>query len=197
MSIFMKLSNQKGSCYINNIEKSELLTVYNDRLIPIGDYTRAEVHANELLHQTIRLWIVHNDTIWFQKRSKNKSLFPGHLDAAVTGHISANETPETAVLRETQEEIGLNLSITDLKKLEIIPFPFVRPDGKLDNEVANIFLYRPKDKPNFQTSEEVDSMVAKSIQEYDNTINNKYSEIQLCNFCCLNEKEWLLIKEAL
>lgn len=198
-----------------NTEKSEMLTIYDENLNPIGNRTRVEVHANELLHQTIRLWTIQNNMIWFQKRSETKKLFPGRLDLSVTGHIDPGESPETAVLRETLEEIGLDLSLNDIEKLGGIPFPFMRPDGKLDNEFANIFIYKSKTVPCFRISEEVSGIVAVSVQNYNKLIrteepiegimykcdpNGKTPPVPtgyiICSpnsFCCLNKDEWKII----
>lgn len=203
------------------MSNTELLTIYDVNLNAIGERTRAEVHANELLHQTIRLWIIQGNTIWFQRRSMDKTLFPGRLDLSVTGHIDSGESSEAAVLRETAEEIGLSLSLDDITKLKGIPFPFMRPDGKLDNEFANIFLYKPEDTPHFHVGTEVAGLVAISVQDYDKLLRTRepvtgivYSGaaygrrplIQslschvMCgpnDFCCLNTEEWELVKNAL
>lgn len=200
-------------------EKSELLTIYDENLNPIGEKTRTEVHDKGLLYQTIRLWTIQDNMIWFQKRSENKALFPGRLDLSATGHIDPGENPETAVRRETSEEIGLNLSDTDVKYLKGIPFPFTRPDGKLDNEFANIFLYRPKERPCFRISSEVAGIAAISVQDYDKLIRTgepvkaviykcdpegKQPPLQtrritcgVDDFCCLNKDEWSLIQNAI
>lgn len=201
-----------------NSEKSEMLTVYDKQLNPIGEKTRAEVHANGLLHQTIRLWCIHNDKIWFQQRSMSKTLFPGRLDLAATGHIDSGETPKHAALRETAEEIGLNLKSSDLTNIGAIPFPFMRPDGKLDNEFANIYLYIPDKIPAFKTSDEVAGLAAISLRDYEWILKTNIpitAEVYKCDpsgqnqpiqtgtkmfghddFCCLNKQEWALVKTA-
>lgn len=202
-----------------NTEKSEMLTVYDKDLNPIGERTRADVHANGLLHQTIRLWTIQGDTIWFQQRSMNKALFPGRLDLSATGHIDPGEKPEAAVLRETAEEIGLGLSTDDLKSLKGIPFPFTRPDGKLDNEFANVFLYTPSETPCFKTSDEVAGLASVSVRDYNKLLRTGEpidavtyrcdpdgkrpplrTGVKTCgvnDFCCLNPQEWELIQAAI
>ena len=204
----------------NTPEKSEMLTVYDKNMNPIGARTRAEVHANELLHQTIRLWCISKEdkTIWFQQRSQDKALFPGRFDLAATGHIDPGETPDKAVLRELQEETGLQLKPDDLIKAGAIPYPFRRPDGKLDNEFANIYLYMPEKTPCFQTSDEVAGLAAMDTATYDmfmldgepvditmyqpNSDKTKppvktgTKTVNWDDFCCMNPTEWNLIKQA-
>lgn len=198
-----------------NTEKSEMLTIYDKDLNPIGERTRAEVHANGLLHQTIRLWTIQDGMIWFQKRSEDKALFPGRLDLSATGHIDPGEDPMSAVLRETSEEIGLNLSEKDVKSVQGMSFPFTRPDGKLDNEFANVFLYKPNDRPCFRISNEVAGIVSISLQDYDKLVKTGESvkgtvyecdsegkqpprqigrmEFGPDDFCCLNPDEWSFV----
>lgn len=202
-----------------NTEKTETLVVYDENLKPIGTRTRADVHANALLHQTIRLWCVENDKIWFQQRSPYKSLFPNRFDLAATGHIDPGESPDQAALRETSEETGLNLKLEDLTKAGAIPFPFMRPDGKLDNEFANLYLHKPDTTPVFKTNDEVAGLGAMSLENYDKLLktgqpveiglytpdpNGKKPPVKtgtkLCDpddFCCLNPNEWNLIQAAL
>lgn len=203
----------------NQSEKSEMLTVYDKDLNSIGTRTRAEVHANELLHQTIRLWAVQDGQIWFQQRAYNKALFPGRFDLAATGHIDPGEKPMQAVRRETKEEIGLSLNESDLTAAGAIPFPFRRPDGKLDNEFANIYLYTPDKTPCFRTSDEVVCMASVSLEDYDKLLRTGQpvrADLYQCDsegakppvktgekscgpddFCCLNRQEWDMIKDGL
>lgn len=197
---------------------TELLTVYDESLQPMGDYTREEVHANELLHQTVRLWVVQGDCIWFQRRSKRVKLFTGRLDVTVTGHIHAGESPREAVLRETLEEIGLFIDLDSLEKIGEVSLKFLRPDGKIDNEHANVFIYKIKDTPCFCIGDEVQEMGTITVADYDRLLRDgdyipvvsyrcgHAGETSTCisttasgsrDFCCLNEEEWELVKNVL
>ena len=49
-------------------------------------------------------------------RSNSHPLFPGHIDFP-GGEVEPKETPETAVMREIQEETGLYVNPNKLKKL--------------------------------------------------------------------------------
>lgn len=200
------------------MEKTELLTVYDENLNPVGTKTRAEVHANELLHMTIRLWTIVDDKIWFQRRALDKALFPGRYDLSATGHIDPGEAPENAVRREMLEETGIDLSKSYIKFAGAIPFGFYRPDGKLDNEFANIYVFTPKEIPDFQTSDEVMGLAAVTLQDYDRLLRTggpipvttywpdpehvapvRTGE-RTCgpdSFCCLNQREWELVLKAI
>lgn len=202
-----------------NTEKSEMLTVYDGDMNPIGERTRAEVHGNGLLHRTVRVWTASEGRIWFQQRSKDKPLFPGKLDPSATGHVDPGETPEAAALRETEEETGLALKPEDLVHAGDMPFPFARPDGNLDNEFASIYLYMPEALPEFRTGGETMAMASIDAKSYglyaagrtDLMLGEFYAPLdqdgplehigsKWCrgsDFCCMNPDEWALVQAAM
>lgn len=85
----------------------------------VGEATRYECHhrtaANNhsfLLHPVIHLHVFSRDgrRVLLQKRSMTKDLYPGRWDTSVGGHLDRGETALAAVLRETREELGLDLA---------------------------------------------------------------------------------------
>jgi isopentenyl-diphosphate delta-isomerase len=82
--------------------------------------TKKEIHERGLWHQSVHIWIYNSKgEILLQKKSKNKDSWSGMWDISVAGHISAGETPEHAVIREAEEELGIKVSLSQLKKLGI------------------------------------------------------------------------------
>jgi len=75
----------------------------------IGKAPRSQVHGNpDLLHPVVHLHIFDKKgRLFLQKRAENKDLFPGYWDTAVGGHIASGEKLEYALMRETQEELGI------------------------------------------------------------------------------------------
>ena len=61
---------------------------------------------------------------------------PGRYDVTAGGHVSAGELPEDAVLRETQEEIGLRLDTDRLQSLG-----YVKEVAGNDREIAYLYVY--------------------------------------------------------
>lgn len=91
---------------------SELFDVLNEH----GEYTgkivsRDECHQKGLWHKAVVVFIVSNDNqkILLQQRSKTKKLWPNLWDITAGGHVLAGELGYQAVIRETEEEIGVKL----------------------------------------------------------------------------------------
>lgn len=91
-----------------------------------GEYTgkvctRQECHKKGLWHKAIVVWIISNDNkkVLLQKRSSNKKLWPNMWDITAGGHVLSGENGCQAAIRETKEEIGIDI---DKRSLEFIGF---------------------------------------------------------------------------
>ena len=152
----------------------ELLDIFDDNMNLIGQADRAIAHAQGLIHQVVHVWIVSElrgePALIFQQRSWDKKDFPGFYDIAVGGHIDAGETPDTAVLREMREEIGLNLKREELEYLG-----YMRDDYSIgsfmDCEFAHVYLYRAS-TPEFHPGPEVTRMIWVTASEYQKKLAN-------------------------
>lgn len=78
--------------------------------------TRDECHAQGLWHRAVVVFIISPDgqKVLLQKRSGKKKLWPNLWDVAVGGHVEAGEFGYQAAIRETKEELGINLKPQDL-----------------------------------------------------------------------------------
>lgn len=92
----------------------ELLDVYTeDNEKRIGKAERGVVHYFNLWHREVACWIVNEkNEILLQRRSSNKKQQPNML-AVTAGHVDVDETPNEAVLREVNEELGMDNLIED------------------------------------------------------------------------------------
>lgn len=68
------------------------------------------------------------------KRSPSKRISPGLWDNLVAGLVSAGETPETALIREAQEEASLKLTREELVPLGAFESLRMEADGLLDEQ---------------------------------------------------------------
>lgn len=120
----------------------ELLDVLTPEGIPTGQVRpRDEVHREGLWHRSFHLWIVkENRFVLFQRRSSTKDLEPNKLDVTVGGHFGAGETLKD-VIREVEEEIGLQVRVGELQYLETRPVERFYPHA-IDREYQEVYALR-------------------------------------------------------
>lgn len=76
---------------------------------------KEEAHDKNLLHNEVAVFIINDKKqILLQKRSANKRFNPNKW-ALCAGHVDAGESLESAALRELKEEVGINITTSDLK----------------------------------------------------------------------------------
>lgn len=92
---------------------TELLAVVDlsDRVI--STRPRDEIHALKLCHRAVHI-LIFNDQgqLFMQKRSMKKDLNKGLWDTSAAGHVDSEEDYTTAAVRETKEELGVNIEST-------------------------------------------------------------------------------------
>lgn len=80
----------------------------------LGSAAFQEAVDDELIRRVVRIFVVSsNGQFLIQKRAEMKK-FPGLLDCGAAGHVDANETYEQAAIRESAEEIGIELQPEEL-----------------------------------------------------------------------------------
>ena len=104
-----------------------------DICTPEGDPTgqqapRSQAHQQGLWHRSSHLWILNSSNlVLLQRRHLAKQTDPGRWDIAVAGHLSAGQTPLQAIVREAQEELGLDLDPNALHFLGAWQKQYVEP----------------------------------------------------------------------
>lgn len=99
----------------------ELVDVYNENLELLGTAMKSETHRKGLWHRAIHCWIVRDQSpgyVLFQKRGRDKTVYPNTLDISAAGHYRSGETASDGV-REIIEELGLDVSFQRLVPLGI------------------------------------------------------------------------------
>jgi len=101
--------------------QDELIDIIDKNGKPTGEIRlKSEVHKLGLYHASVHIWFYTlGGNILLQKRASDKDTYPDLWDISVAGHIGAGETPENAVIRETEEEIGLSITKADISFLKI------------------------------------------------------------------------------
>lgn len=81
-----------------------------------GEYTndivsRDECHTKGLWHKAVVVFVISTDNkrVLLQQRSANKKLWPNLWDITAGGHVLTGELGYQSAIRETKEEIGIEL----------------------------------------------------------------------------------------
>ncbi|MBZ9750401.1 NUDIX domain-containing protein [Deinococcus sp. HMF7604] len=88
----------------------EWLDLVNERDEVVGTVTREDAWARRLPVRVVNAFLINaRGQLWIPRRTQTKRTFPGCLDMSVGGHVERGESYEAAFLRETQEELNLDL----------------------------------------------------------------------------------------
>ena len=144
---------------------------------PTGEVKlKSEAHAKGLWHKAVHVWIyTSKGKILLQKRAKQKTYLPGLLDVSAAGHVSAGQSFEEAAVREIEEELGVKVSASELKKVETKKVAHDVPEtGILNREIIQVYLLRlDKKLKDFKIQkEEVESLRLISLEEFESEVKN-------------------------
>lgn len=88
--------------------EDELFDVVDEQDVVLRRASRAEVHAQGLIHRAVHILVFNkNRDCILQKRSMLKDRQPGVWDSSAAGHVDAGEDYETTARRELEEELGI------------------------------------------------------------------------------------------
>lgn len=103
------------------INPDELLFCVDENNLPITPVSRKAAHRDHIWHQTVHILVLDpsHGQILCQQRSLLKDSNPGMLECFFGGHVTSDQTIETAVVSEFHEELGIRSSLLDLKSIGI------------------------------------------------------------------------------
>ncbi|MDA8423921.1 MAG: NUDIX domain-containing protein [Nitrospiraceae bacterium] len=126
-------------------DHTELFDVLDSRGIKTGEViARDEAHRIGAWHGAFHCLIIGQRQgrgyALFQKRSTTKKIAPGKFDVSVGGHYASGEDAGVAGPREIKEELGLEVSFSDLVPLGRRVFVYGFTPGVREYEFQDIFL---------------------------------------------------------
>lgn len=118
-----------------------------DVLTDTGAFTgrrksKPEVHRDGDWHRAAHLWLATaNGMVLLQRRAHRKENHGGLWDVSAAGHLSAGEDAASAIVRETREELGLEIRPEELHFEGTTREENLLNDGTyIDREFHAIFL---------------------------------------------------------
>ncbi len=156
------------------MEYLNIYTKYGEKTSEIIE--RKDAHKAGIFHRVIHLWILnsHNE-ILIQQRSSNKNAGANLWYVSVGGHIESSEDIESTLIRETKEELGLDILpfINSVEYLYTFKDTLTENNGAyFDNEFYDVFVL----KANFEIDqitmqeEEVQAVKYISFDEFKNIV---------------------------
>lgn len=120
----------------------EYIDIVDKQGHPIGtSATKSEIHSKGHLHNTAHLWLyTAKGNLLLQQRAASKLIYPLLWDVSVAGHINAGETIENGLIRETKEELGIDIKKEQLLKIGVFESFQSYPNGITDNEFHNTYI---------------------------------------------------------
>lgn len=77
---------------------------------------RDDAHRDGDWHKSVHIWIVNDkNEVFLQRRSPNKDCYLNMWDISCAGHLTAGDTSISGALREIKEELGLDISLSQLQ----------------------------------------------------------------------------------
>lgn len=105
------------------INTNELLFCVDENNNPIRPRPRRIVHETGIWHRTSHIWIINKKKqILCQRRSLLKDKAPGLWEGFFGGHIPPNTTYINHAITELQEETGLDVNKSDLRKIFVYKY---------------------------------------------------------------------------
>ena len=133
-------------------DEAELLILVDSEDQPIGELDKAACHNDEgTLHRAFSLFVLNSKgQILLQKRAKNKRLWGGYWSNSCCSHPRAGESIADAVLRRSEQELGLAVDAKFVYKFE---YSAKFGEAGSERELCSIYVAQTSDEPVFNTEE--------------------------------------------
>lgn len=151
----------------------ELWQLYDEQgqVISGKGATKDNVFNNGLLHGASHVWIWRvkdsQREVLLQQRAADKRTWPNRFDISAAGHIDLGEKPLDAAIRETVEEIGLNVVGDELKLFCVNRTYLKAENGAIENEFQWLYSLKLTNETDFALQyTEVKSLMWVSLEQF-------------------------------
>lgn len=119
----------------------EEIKIYDANLREQGTLDRKEAHAVGAWHITFHCWLISrkSKSMLFQLRAKDKKNYPDMFDISAAGHLLSDESVEDGI-REVSEELGIDVSIDDMRFLGYRVEVDDQDNGQKNREYQAVYL---------------------------------------------------------
>ncbi len=176
------------SIIIEKRENDDIFPLVNEKDEVMGSAFRSYVHANNLLHRAVHALVFNTEgKILMQMRSPFKDRYPSCYTTSCSGHVDYGETYETALVRETSEELGIFTSIEEFHYLGKID-----ANEETEGEFTKVYVLICKGDEEFSFSEEevssLDWFSKKDLEENMQRESENYTKSFMCVYRYFKEK---------
>lgn len=153
---------------------SEIVDVVSEDNQVVGQATRGEVHKKGFIHRALSVLVINSKgQILLQQRSKKRSIHAMSWDLSASEHVLAGETYETAAKRSTREELGIEVEVKRVGKINLQKRKYkVRGETVYEYEMVTM-LRGLHDGPFEIDPEEVNLVQYFSVNEIDEMIKKE------------------------
>lgn len=115
----------------------ELLDVVDEEGRPTGQVLdKKTIHDQGIRHRDVHVWVTNGHDFLQQQRTWDKSIMPGEWDISVGGHVGVGESFLDAAVRETNEELGLDLPANRFRRIGMVATKLDFPGWKKPHNIV-------------------------------------------------------------
>ncbi len=131
----------------------EILDLVNENDEVIGRLSRREIYEQGLKNfRVVHGFLVNSaGKLWIPRRTAKKKIAPNGLDYSVAGHVESGETYEQSFIRETREELGIDLAVYTWRELA----RFTPADGV--HFFETVYEIQSDEEPNYNREDFVEA----------------------------------------
>ena len=127
-----------------------MLDVVDTKDKVIDSLPRSKVYEGNRIIRGVWLFIENSKgQLWIPRRTRFKPIYPDSLEGSVVGHVSAGETYEETIKRETFEEVRINLDKIPYQEIGYLGPNYLASFGNNIQFFAKVYKLFSDEVPNY------------------------------------------------